>query len=242
VNGRAVAAAGDSVYAFTAPGAPGIFVVPRDGGDAEIIGADALQSPVQVQELAGHWYVSDVENGQPFLVILSSSGAVVRRLALDTIASAPHQFAALPDGRVVVEAPDGRLVALSDTGVATFALTSGQPAQTGLVVAGHGGALHAVPDRDITLYNENGNIRWRLEWPWDASAFVTDVAVDAQGRFHVIAGQEGRDTFVVFMLSPTTGEILRWSEPGPYATFVVTRLGKIQPDSAGRWVGTAGSR
>ncbi len=216
--------------------------MPREGGAVDTLGADVLLGPVQIQELAGHWYVSDVEDGKSLLVILSASGEVVRRIALDTIASAPHQFAALPDGRVVVEAPDGRLVALSDTGVATFALTPDSPTRTGLLVAGHGGALHAVPDHFVTLYNENGNIRWRLEWPWDASAFVTDVAVDAQGRFHVIAGQEGREIFIVFTLSPTTGEVLRWSEPGPYATFVVSRLGNIEPDSAARWVGAAGSR
>lgn len=237
VDGRAVAPAGDSVYAFSRPGENGILVVPRSGGAPRAIGAGVLASPVQVQELAGHWYVSDVDDGNPLLVILSATGDVVRRIALDTIAATPHQFAALPDGRVVVEAPGGQLVVLSDTGVTTFALTPESPTRTGLLVAGHGGALHAVPDHYITLYNENGNIRWRLAWPWDASAFVTDIAVDAQGRFHVIAGQEGQEIFVVFMLSPATGEVLRWSEPGPYATFVVTRMGNIEPDSASRWVG-----
>jgi hypothetical protein len=168
-------------------------------------------------------------------MVFSVAGGLERLIAIDSLVSAPHQFAVLPDGRVVVEAPDGRLLALSGDSVTTFALTP-RSERTGLLVAARGGVLHAVPDRAITLYNAQGNIRWRLDWPWNSSAFVADLSVDSQGRPHVLAGEAGRSGFIVFGLLPETGEVGRWSEAGPFATFVVRPLGDIMPDSAYRWV------
>ena len=68
---------------------------------------------------------------------------------------------------------------------------------------------------------------------------MTDIAVDGQGPIHVLVGEEtqsGRSSFVTFQLSPTTGEVIRWSEPGASATYVVERMGEIRPDSAARWL------
>jgi hypothetical protein len=196
-----------------------------------------LTSPFHAQEVGGRWFVSDVDGGRPSIAVVSADGALERRIPLDTLATAPHQFAVLPDGRVVLEMPDHRLVSLSADGeLTTFAIIE-EGDRPGLLVAAAGGVLHALPHRSITLYNAQGNLRWRLPWPWHEGAFVTDLAVDARGRYHVLAGEEGRNTFVVFTLSHTSGEVLRWSVPGPYATFVVDRLGQIEPDTADRWLG-----
>ena len=32
------------------------------------------------------------------------------------------------------------------------------------------------------------------------------------------------------------GDVIRWSQPGPYATFVVRRNGSFRPDSVSNWV------
>lgn len=237
VDGRAVAAAGDTLLAVTRPGSQGFLVYDRGTKQVQTLGRGELSSPFHIQEASGRWYVSDVWEERATIAIFTSDGILQQRLAIDTIAAAPHQFAVLPDGRVVVEAPDDRLVAFRPgEGAETFALAE-QSERSGLVVAASGGVLHAVPGKAITLSNANGNLRWRLPWPWHEGAFVTDMAVDALGRYHIIAGEEARGTFVVFSLSPTTGEILRWSVPGPHATFVVDRIGKIEPDTARRWIG-----
>ncbi len=234
LDGRAVASGGDSILAITKAGTPGVLLRNRETGTLDTLGMGELTSSQHVQWQGGKWYASDVTNGRPSIVVFSADGSVERRVPLEGIASAPHQFAILPDGRIVVEAPDGQLIALKDGESSMFALTQRSP-RSGFLVAAKGGVLHAIPDRTITLYNALGRIRWRLEWPWAESAFVADLAVDSQGRPHVLAGQEGREGFVVFGISPETGEVGRWSEEGPYATFVVRPLGDIRPDSAGRW-------
>ncbi len=236
LDGRAVAAAGDSVLAISVPAVSGLLILDRRTGKLDTLGAGQLASPVHFQWARERWYVSDIRDGRPLIIVLSSSGVVERRIELDTIASAPHQFAVLEDGRIVVEAPDSRLIAFSEDGASTFALVQTSP-RTGLLVGARGGVLHAVPDRSITLYNSLGKIRWRLDWPWSESTFVADLGVDHQGRPHIIAGQQGRPGFVAFGLSPITGEVVRWSEDGPFATFVVDRLGEIKPDSASNWLG-----
>ena len=155
VDGRAVAPALDSIYAFTALGQPGVLLHYRHTGVLDTIGAEELSSPVHTQRIDGTWYVSDVVDGKPSVVIFNSEGAVIRRVDLDGIASAPHQFAVLPDGRIVVESVDGRLVAVDGDSVTTFALAE-TAARTGLVVAARGGVLHAIADRTVTLYNGQG--------------------------------------------------------------------------------------
>ncbi len=236
VDGRAVAPVIDSIYAITALGHPGVLLHYRHTGVLDTIGADELSSPVQTQWLDGSWYVSDVVDGRPSIVVFDSDGNVTNRVDLGEIASAPHQFAVLPDGRIVVETNDGRLAALEGDSAVTFALAE-KGSRTGLVVAARGGVLHAVADRTVTLYNGQGNIRWRIEWPWDDAIYAIDLAVDVDGRTHLLAGQETERSFIVFGFSPTTGEVIRWSREGPSATFVVGRMGEIYPDSASNWVG-----
>jgi hypothetical protein len=212
----------------------GIVVLNPETGATRILGADELVSPVHVQYLDDRWYVSDVAAGIPAVAVLTGDGALDRRIDLERLSSLPHQFGVLPDGRVVVQSGDNRLIALgSDT--TTFALTE-VGSRPSLIVAAGGGIFHAVPDFHLTLYNGLGHIRWRTEWPWRESAFVSDVAVDRQGRLHVLLDGEEEDTFVVFSFVPETGEIDRWSVPGPYATFVVNVFGAVLPDSADNWV------
>jgi hypothetical protein len=181
--------------------------------------------------------VSDVIDGESWIVVFDPQWEVEDRIRLDTIATAPHQFAVLPDGRIVVEAPDSRLVAIEGDSITTFALTDSSP-RTGLILGALGGVLHAVQDREITLYNEAGNIRWRLQWPWEQEAFVADLALDAQGRMHVLAGREGSNQFYAYSLDRNTGQVIRWSVlPGTSATFVIDRMGEIQPDLVENWIG-----
>lgn len=236
VDGRAVAPAFDSVYAYTALGVPGVLLHYRHTGATTSWGSEELSSPWHIQWMNDRWYVSDVDDGQPLVVVFTPDGVEERRISLSGIASAPHQFAVLPDGRIVVEATDDRLVALDGDSVVTFALVETE-ARTGLVTAARGGVLHAVPDGFVTLYNGLGNIRWRLEWPWDETIFAIDLAVDVRGRTHVLAGQQEQRSFIVFGFAPETGEVIRWSEEGSLATFLVGRLGEYYPDSASNWVG-----
>lgn len=238
IDGRAVAASGDTLLAFSRQGSNEITVRDRRTGAVYARGVAALTSPHQIEEVGGQWYVSDVAEGRPSIVVFSAGWDVVRSISLDGIASAPHQFAVLPDGRIVVEAGDGRLVFAGNGGDSTFALVERGP-RTGLLAGARGGVLHGVPGASVTLYNELGNIRWRLPWPWHEQTYVTDIAVDGQGRVHVLVGEEtefGRSSFVTFQLSPTTGEVIRWSQPGYSATYVVERMGEIRPDSAARWL------
>ncbi len=236
VDGRAVAVAGDSLLVLTRQGTRGVLQRDRRTGAIDTIGAGILRSPQHLQEHQGQWYVSDVDRGRPSIAVFSADKEFQRRISLDDISSAAHQFAVLPDSRIVTESADGRLVALADDSTSTFAISE-RSSRTGLVIGALGGVIHAVPGWAITLYNEFGNIRWRLAWPWHERAFVTDLALDAHGRIHVLAGEEGTNVFVVFTLSPLTGEVVRWSARGPSATFVVDRLGNILPDSVERWLG-----
>jgi hypothetical protein len=188
-----------------------------------------------VQWHDGLWYVSDVENGRSLIVMLGLDGQPRGRIPLGRLTETPHQFAILPNGQIVVEGSGGVLVAMAGDSAGTFAITE-RSAKTGLLIGAAGGVLHAIPDQYITLYNEFGRIRWRTDWPWASTAYVADVAVDAHGRIHVIAGVPRDGTFVVYTLSSQTGEVVRWSTPGPAATFVVDRLGEIRPDDPKRWV------
>ena len=180
VDGRAVAPALDSVYAFTALGQPGVLLHYRHTDGLDTLGAEELSSPIHTQWMDGSWYVSDVVDGRPSVVVFNSDGAVTRRVDLDGIATTAHQFAVLPDGRIVVESGDGRLVAIDGDSVTTFALAE-TGLRTGLIVAARGGVLHAIADRTVTLYNGQGNIRWRIEWPWDCctSSVCTSAAFRA---------------------------------------------------------------
>ena len=236
VEGRAVTMAGDSLYAFTLSGRAELLVRNRMNGQTALIGKGVLHSPAHAQWFANEWYVSDVDNGKSLIVVLAPDGALRRRIPLERVTDTPHQFAVLQDGRIVVEGRSGKLVALKGNAASTFAVTE-PSSRTGLLVAAAGGVLHAVPDQYITLYNEFGHIRWRIDWPWANTAYVSDLSVDYNGRIHVIAGVPSQGTFVVYTASPQTGEIVRWSIPGPKATFTVDPLGRLEPDEGGKWTG-----
>ena len=241
VDGRAVAPALDSVFAITALGVRGVLLHNRHGATLDTLGAEELASPAHTQWMDGRWYVSDVRDGAPAIVVFGPDGSVEQSIDLRGIATAPHQFAVLEGGHIVVEGPDNRLVQLDGDSATTFALFEGS-SRTGLLVGALGGVLHAVPGKTIALYNGLGNIRWRLEWPWADNLYAADLAVDAQGRAYILAGVQQENVFIVFGFSPVTGEVIRWSEEGPLATFVVRRLGEIRADSAEKWVGRLSSR
>ena len=235
IDGRAVAVSSDSILAITAPSVSGVLLIDQRTDARQSLGADQLTSPVHVQWSEGQLYVSDVDGGRPQVVVFSPSGELLDRIDLGPTAAVPHQFAVLPDGQIVFETTDDRLVALRGDSVDTFALNDPSP-KTGMLVAARGGVLHAVPHRTLTLYNGLGRIRWRIEWPWSESAFVADLAVDTRGRPLVLAGEEGSEGFVVFALDPVTGEITLWTE-GPSATFSSRTFGNIRPDSVANWIG-----
>lgn len=222
------------MLAVTRADLKGLLLRDRRTGALDTITVESLESAHHIQYMNGSWYVSDVENGKAAILQIAPDGGLERRIPVDELDAAPHQFAVLPDGRIVVES-GGELKALSDSTVTTFAIVE-RSTRSGLLIGTKGGVLHAVHGHSITLYNAHGNIRWRLRWPWRDEAFVSDVAVDARERIYLLAGEEGRDGFVVFNLSPTNGEVVDWSEFAPYATFVVTRLGRIEPDSAESWI------
>jgi hypothetical protein len=230
VDGRPVTAVGDSLLAFTRSGLPVVLLAQRNSLQTDTLGAGILHSPRHIQYSGGRWYVSDIEEGHPSLVVFTRSGRVERRLDIGRVGAVPHQFAVLPDGRVIVEGPQGQLLALHGDSVTTFVNAQGG-SKSGLLVGASGGVLQALPDKDITLYNAFGHMRWRLNWPWRETAVVTDLDVDANGRIHVIAGIPSQGNFVVYSLSPSTGEVVRWSTPGPYASFSVDHYGEILPDS-----------
>jgi hypothetical protein len=235
LEGRAVTAAGDSLLAVTRSGRPGILVHNRKTSRSVDLGAAALRSPSHVQWANGEWFVSDIQNGKPSLVVLGPGGELRRRIALDRFTSTPHQFAVLPDGRIVVEAPDGNLLAVNSDSSPVFAVTE-RGSKTGLVVAASGGVLHAVPERYITLYNAFGHLRWRIDWPWARTAFVTEITIDPQNRIHVLAGVPSDSSFIVYSLSSQTGEVVTWSKPARAPTFVVDKLGALKADDAGKWL------
>jgi hypothetical protein len=237
LDGRGVAAVGDSLVAVTRQDSNGVVVVDRRSGAVYWRAVNALESPHHVQQSGDAWYVSNVRNGEAEIVVFDLDWQLTDRISLAEVSATPHQFAVLPDGRVVVEAADGRLAALGPDSLTTFALTE-QSSRTGLVVAALGGVLHAVPDRTVTLYNGLGRVRWRLEWPWQPTAYPTDLAVDPRGRIHLMAGEGvGQPSFVAFTFSAVTGEVIRWSMPGGIATFSVNRVGDIDADDPARWLG-----
>lgn len=237
VEGRAVTMAGDSLYALTLSGRPELLVRSRRTGRATLIGTGVLHSPAHVQWFDNEWYVSDVDNGKAVIVVLAPDGTLRRRIPVDQWTDTPHQFALMPDGRIILEGRAAKLVALKGGTASTFKVTE-PSSKTGLLVAASGGVLHAVPDRYITLYNEFGNIRWRIDWPWARTAYVTDLSVDYNGRIHVIAGVPSQGTFLVYTVSTQTGEVVRWSIPATKATFTVDPLGMLEPADAGAWLGT----
>jgi hypothetical protein len=225
-----VAAAGDTLLAFTRSGSSAVLLLHRRTGTVDTLGRGALHSPLHIQPVGDRWYVSDVLDGRPSLVIFAPDGRMERRLDLSRFSAVPHQFAVLPDGRIIIETTEGRLLALRGDGVETFVDVRGG-SRPGLLVAAAGGAVQALPGKHITLYNEFGHIRWRIDWPWLETAFVTDLTVDAQGRIHVIAGIPSEKNFVVYSLASVSGDVVRWSTPGPSASFAVDYLGEIRPDS-----------
>lgn len=230
IDGRPVLALGDTAIAYTKLGARGVLILSRSTGTIDTLGPGTLLSPFNL-EFDGHrWYVSDVQEGRPSIAIFRADGAPEGRIDLSPLSATPHQFALLPDGRIVVEVPGGQLVALAKDSISSFARFSPGP-RPGLLKGARGGVLHAVADRHITLYNEFGHIRWRIDWPWRATAYVTAISVDANGRIHLIAGVPSEGTFIVYTLAAETGEVVRWSTPGPYASFTVDRFGEIRPDT-----------
>jgi hypothetical protein len=235
LDGRAVEPVGDSLLSFTSESEQSLILLAIGSKEPTMLGSSELRSPVHVQQQNGDWYLSDVDDGNPVIVILGPDGTLKRRLHISSHTSLLHQFAILPDGRSVLQAKDSRLVVLDEDSVSTFALTE-VGSRPSLITAAGGGVVHAVPDHHITLYNGFGNIRWRIDWPWRESAFVTDVSVDRLGRIHLIVSGEEPDTFIVFTIQQDTGEIVRWSVPGPYATFVVNVFGEVRPDSTDNWV------
>lgn len=235
VAGRAVAPAGDSLFAVTSRASAAVLRYDRRGRLVDTIGRNGLRNPDHVQAVGDEWFVSDLRDGRPAVVVLGSDGAPRRTIDLGGITEHAHQFAALPDGALVVEAPDARLVTVRGDRVETFAAIELGPRPALLLGAG-GGVLHAVPDRHVTLYNAFGHIRWRVEWPWASTAYVSDLGQDSRGRIHVIAGVEATDTFIAYTFDQGTGEIIRWSEETREGSFVVDRWGEISP-AEGRWSG-----
>ena len=70
VRGRAVEPVGDSLLAMTAVGIDGLLLYHLRSGAIDTIGSEALDSPLQVQQVGGRWYVSDIRDGRPQIVVL----------------------------------------------------------------------------------------------------------------------------------------------------------------------------
>ena len=233
LDGRATAPVGDTLIAITSSELSGVLLFDRRTRTVDTLGFTELDSPAHIQWENNRWYVSDVRDGRASIVVFTAAREFERRLDVDSISGALHQFAVLPDGSIVLETRDDRLVALGTDEISTFALIESSQ-RTGLLAAAQGGVLHLVPQASVTLYNELGKIRWRVEWDWDDTVFITDISVDSKGRPNVLAGRDGFDGFMVFGFSPLTGEVVRWRE-GPGVTFSMDRFGEIEPDSAGLW-------
>ncbi len=237
IEGRAVETKGDTLIAMTRSGFSGLLVRNNQSRSMDTLGMGVLNSPVHLQAIDDGWLVSDSREGSWWIRVLNHVGQPMDSIGFGNELATPNQFAGLPDGRVVFEVPGGVLMETLAGVTDTFAITDENVGQTGMLVALAGGVLHAVPDKHVTLYNAFGNPRWQLEWQWRESAVFTDIAVDANGRPHMIAAVERDQHFVVYSLDVVTGEIVRWSEPGPDATFLVERLGNIKPDDPSVWVG-----
>jgi hypothetical protein len=231
--GRTVEPDGDSAFAVAARDAGAVVIYDRSGRVRDTLGIGILHNPDHVESQGGTWYVSDLDDGQPAVAVLGRDGALIRRVPLAGVAAQPHQFAVLPDGGIVVEAMGGQLVLLRGDSVATFAVVESGIRPSLLRGAG-GGVLHAIPDQTITLYNAFGNIRWRVEWPWAETAFVSGISEDSRGRLHYLAGVAQDNTFIAYSMTSGTGEIVWWSEPQTEASFIVGRLGEPTP-ARGRW-------
>ena len=235
LGGRAVAPSGDSLFAVTVRDAQAVVVYDALGRVRDTLGMGLLHNPGRLQAVGADWYVSDADSGAPSIVVLAHDGSLVRRISLEGRTNRAHQFAVLPDGGIVVEGLDGRLVTIRGDSVETFAVVElgNRPS---LIVGASGGVLHAIPDKTITLYNGFGHIRWRTDWPWAETAFVSDIGEDSRGRIHVIAGVAQSDTFIAYSMTPGGGEVVRWSEPAVEGSFLVSRLGEIV-EARGRWAG-----
>lgn len=236
LNGRAVEPVGDSLLAMTTEGVNGVVVYDLRTSTADTIGRETLTAPLHIQALDGRWYVSDLVNGHPHVVILNRDGSLVQDNDLDSITSTPHQFAVLPGGRIIVQSTDARLLAVHEDSVTTFALVD-VGNRSSLIAGVAGGVLHAVPPEHLTLYNEFGHIRWRIPWHWAETAHFVDIARDRNGRIHMMAGVPSDGTFIVYTLGRNDGAVLQWSQPGPYATFTVEWNGNLWPDSVEAWLG-----
>ena len=121
-GGRVVDMAGDSVLAMTTQGLGGVILYHMKTGAVDTIAEDVLTAPVHVQFVDDRWYVSDIVGDRPSIAVLSWNGELEREFDLEDLASNPHQFAVLPDERVIVETANGELVALGGDSVTTFAL------------------------------------------------------------------------------------------------------------------------
>jgi hypothetical protein len=228
-DGRATAPAGDSLLAYTRAGLAGIEVLDRRTGMRDTLGLGILTSPLHVEYARDRWYVSDVVEGRPSVAVLTQEGRLERRQELQTLGATPHQFAVLPDGRLVVEAGT-QLVALGGDTASTF-VEFRAGTVSGFLISARGGVLHALPDRHITLYNEFGRIRWRVDWPWDETLIVADLEVDSNGRFHILAAVPSQETFRVYSPTTSTGEIVLWSLASRYPSFTINKFGDLRPDS-----------
>lgn len=233
-NGRAVTPYGDSLAGLTTQGVAGLLIYHHYAEHLDTIAWGVLQQPVHVETVNGRWFVSDVDSAGPSIKVLAHDGALLEEHSLRDIVATPHQFAVLPDARIVVETQQGSLAALRGDSLEEFALVE-VGLRPSLLTGASGGVLHAIPDQHITLYNAFGHIRWRVEWPWAETAYVTDIAVDRNGRIHFIAGIPRDDTFVVYTMGREDGQILRWSEPGPYASFLVRLRGALEPVTDDPW-------
>ena len=229
-DGRATAPAGDTMFALTHAGLGGLEVHDRRTGTIDTIGVGILASPWHVEFQLGHWWVSDVDQGRPSVAVLTLDGRVERRYDLWRRGAVPHQFAVLPDGRLIVETRDGLLAVTGDS--ATSFVQFRPTPVSGFLISARGGVVHALPDRHITLYNQFGSIRWRVDWPWDESLIVSDLEVDSNGRLHVLTAVPVRGFFRVYSPTPETGEIVLWSDSSSYASFTINRFGNLWADSS----------
>lgn len=228
-DGRATAPAGDTLIALTRAGLRGIEVRDRRTGVADTIGLGELVSPLHVDFQLGRWYVSDVDQGSPSVAVFTPEGRLERRYQLSRYQAVPHQFGVLPDGRLIIEVP-GRLLALKEDSVSTF--VEFRPGTvTGFLISARGGAVHVLPDRHISLYNEFGSVRWRVDWPWDESLVVADLEVDSNGRIHLLTSVPSQGIFRVYTPTTSTGEIVLWSNASIYPSFTINKFGDLRPDS-----------